>query len=173
MEILAKILGYARPVSHLVVWIATATFLLLALAHELGHAIAGRAVGLREMSLILLPGRRAPRKSGILNFFARYAATAAIEFSDEEIASLSWNRRRLVLIGGVAADVVVALIAFMWMPDPWAAPYWEHGIVLGAWLRVALGVPMNFVPIASVRNDGWYFMNPARLESWSRPTAPD
>lgn len=165
MEILGKILGYARPDAHLVFWIASAALLLFSLAHELGHAIAGRAVGLRDMKLILLPGRRKPLKSGIQNFIARYAATAAVEFSDLEIAGLSLYQRRCVLIGGVAADVAVALMAFAWLPDPWTASSWAHGVVLGAWLRVALGAPLNLVPIESVRNDGWYFMNPERLDS--------
>lgn len=80
-----------------------------------------------------------------------------------EIARLSRFQRRCVSIGGVTADVVVALLAFSLVPDPWTASGWVHGIVLGAWLRVLLGAPMNLIPIASVRNDGWYFMNPGRM----------
>lgn len=160
MNLLVEIFGLARSDGHVVVCIANVMLLLLVPAHELGHAIAGYLVGLRQMKLIVLPGRRNPRKPGLRSWLVRYAASAAIDFSDAEFARLSRFQRRCVSIGGVTADVIVALVAFFLVPEPWAASAWVHGIVLGAWLRVFLGAPMNLIPNASVHNDGWCFMNP-------------
>jgi Zn-dependent protease len=130
--------------------VAMATGLLVVVAHEIGHWLAARAVGV----------------DGRIGFFVRrktswwwFLSVMGVRIDDADFAALSTTQKRIVVAGGPFVDVVasVLLLSFgLLIPGP----AWLHcGIALLGSLYLPLSA-LNIVPMRRLRNDGWLFFRP-------------
>lgn len=135
-------------------------FLFGTAIHEGGHWLAAKAFGLGQAKLLIFPHRQQPATGGWINFFNRHAAPAALDWPPDEFLALPVWQRRIIILGGVTADVLVAAVAWHWIGLAGLEKDTEQGLMLGIMVRATLGVLLNLIPSAAKKNDGWRFLHP-------------
>jgi hypothetical protein len=83
---------------------------------------------------------------------------AAIDVPIGELLMLPVWKRRVIFLAGCMFDVLAAVLTCaISAPSP---DIIQQGLILGALVRVFVGLPVNLIPIAAVKNDGWRIFNP-------------
>lgn len=130
--------------------VAMMTGSLIVVAHEIGHWLAAKIVGV----------------DGHIGFFVRrktspwwFLSLMGVRIDDADFAALSTTKKRFVVAGGPVVDIVasVLLLSFgLLIPGP----AWLHcGVALLGSLYLPLSA-LNIVPMRYIRNDGWLIFRP-------------
>lgn len=145
--------------AHVVLFIASTSLYLGMFFHEAGHWVAAKAFGVGAVKFVFFPRRAQVPPGGVRNFFNRYAAGAGIDVAFVEFRLLPIMHQRIIILGGVSADVFVTILAWTWIDILPIEICWAQGILLGLLVRSSVGLAFNLIPMAAFKNDGWRLLN--------------
>ncbi len=143
--------------------------------HELGHALFGRLAGLRVTSFGLGLGRPflAFGCGGMRVYLARKGLAYGATFLNPDTVTVPRGRLLLFLIGGIVAQLVLALLALAaWWLLPWGRGVWLMIAGLNALWGLANLLPLHLSSGGlSLRSDGALLLQVLRQETILTPAA--
>jgi hypothetical protein len=125
------------------------TGILGALAHELGHFLAGKWFGLRHLKLVFakVEGSNVP-----LPFFG-------IDVCPREMLTISITARRIIFVAGAVVDIAVGILVLGFIEQMHFPHIVKIGILYATTFRLGI-FWLNLIPVETVRSDGWRILHP-------------